>query len=68
MPGSFKTNTFDLEDENARIIVQNEAQHTHSEEDTLIEKSEIKSKLVETVKQDPSVTIKRVCNTVARRH
>ena len=63
-----KTNTFDLEDENARIIVQNETQHTHAEEDTLIEKSEIKSKLVETVKQDPSVPIKRVYNTIVRTH
>ena len=63
-----KTNTSDLEDENARIIVQNEPQHTHAEEDTLIEKSEIKSKLVETAKQDPSVPIKRVYNTVVRRH
>jgi hypothetical protein len=51
-----------------RIIVQNEPQHTHAEEDTLIEKSERKSKLVETVKQDPSVPIKRIYNTVVRRH
>ena len=40
----------------------------HAEEDTLIEKSEIKSKFVETVKQDPSVSIKRIYNTVVRRH
>ena len=39
----------------------------HAEEDTLIEKSEIKSKFVETVKQDPSVPIKRVYNTVVAR-
>jgi hypothetical protein len=39
----------------------------HAEEDTLIEKSEMKSKLVETVKQDPSVPIKRVYNTVVAR-
>jgi hypothetical protein len=41
--------------------------NTHAEEDTLIEKSEIKSKFVETVKQDPSVLIKRVYNTVVTR-
>ena len=63
-----KTNTFDLEDENARIIVQNEPQHTHAEEDTIIEKSEIKRKLVEIVKQDQSVPIKIVYNTVMRTH
>jgi hypothetical protein len=28
----------------------------------------VKSKLVETVKQDPSVSIKRIYNTVVRRH
>ena len=57
MPGSFKTNTFDLEDENARIIVQNEPQYTHAEEDTLIEKLEIKSKQDQSVCQSKAFII-----------
>jgi len=63
-----KTNLFDLEDQNANINVLNEPEHTHAHEDVQITRSEIKNRLVQKVKQDPSLPIKRIYDSVVREH
>lgn len=63
-----KTNLFDLEDQNANINVLSEPEHTHVHEDVQITRSEIKNRLVQKVKQDPSLPIKRIYDSVVREH
>ena len=61
-----KTNLFDLEDQNTNINVLNEPEHTHAHEDVQITRSEIKNRLVQKVKQDPSLPIKKIYDSVVR--
>jgi hypothetical protein len=61
-------NLFDLEDQNANINVLSEPEHTHVHEDVQITRSEIKNRLVQKVKQDPSLPIKRIYESVVREH
>jgi hypothetical protein len=63
-----KTNLFDLEDQNANINVLSEPEHTHVHKDVQITRSEIKNQLVQKVKQDPSLPIKRIYESVVREH
>jgi hypothetical protein len=60
MPKLGMANLFDLEDQNANINVLSEPEHTHVHEDVQITRSEIKNRLVQKVKQDPSLPIKRI--------
>jgi hypothetical protein len=63
-----KTNLFDLEDQIANSNVLSEPEHTHAHEDVQITRSEIKNRLVQKVKQDPSLPIKRIYYYVVREH
>jgi hypothetical protein len=48
--------------------VLSESEHTHAHEDVQITRSEIKNRLVQKVKQDPSLPIKRIYYYVVREH
>lgn len=62
-----KTNLFDVDDPDARIEIEgNLPQHTHAAEDEMIAKSVIKSALNESVREDPSIPIKRVYDSIVR--
>jgi hypothetical protein len=63
-----KANLFDLEDQIANSNVLSEPEHTHAHEDVQITRSEIKNRLVQKVKQDPSLPIKRIYYYVVREH
>lgn len=65
---NLQTNVFDLDDEVPNIRILHENEHTHEEDDIVIDRDKTLHTLRKNIRQDPSVPLKRVYDNAARNY
>jgi len=65
---NLRTCTFNIEDESPNTRVLHEGVHNHEEDDGVNEHDNILNSMKEVIRQDPSVLLKRVYDSVNRHH